>query len=170
MKDFLRLPAERRRIAFQQVDAAIGLQAFSVEKDFWVCWILRELYALPGIGQYLTFKGGTSLSKAWKLIERFSEDIDLVVDREVLGFGGDAAPDKTSGRKRRKERLEALVTACRDWVQYRLKAYSNLCAFPRPPASAVISKLPPAIRPSAARSPAPSATNPISGGPSRKPR
>jgi hypothetical protein len=48
---FLEIPAERRRLAFQQVDESIGLQAFSVEKDFWVCWILRELFTLPGIGE-----------------------------------------------------------------------------------------------------------------------
>lgn len=65
----------------------------------------------------LPFKGGTSLSKAWKLIERFSEDIDLIVDKEVLGFGGDAAPDKAPSGKQRKARLEALMEGCRRWVQ-----------------------------------------------------
>lgn len=84
MNAFLQLPAERRRLAFQQVDEAMGLQAFSVEKDFWVCWTLRELFTLPGIGEHLTFKGGTSLSKAWKLIRRFSEDIDLI-ESDVRG-------------------------------------------------------------------------------------
>ena len=120
MNTFLQLPAERRRLAFLQVDESIGLQAFSVEKDFWVCWTLRELFTLPGIGEHLTFKGGTSLSKAWKLIERFSEDIDLIVDKEALGFGGDAAPDKAASNKQRRLRLEALMAACREWVQGRL--------------------------------------------------
>jgi len=120
MNSFLQLPAERRRLAFQQVDESMGLQAFSVEKDFWVCWTLRELFTLPGIGEHLTFKGGTSLSKAWKLIERFSEDIDLIVDKEPLGFGGDAAPDKAPSNKQRRLRLEALMAACREWVQGRL--------------------------------------------------
>lgn len=99
MKAFLQLPAERRRLAFQQVDETMGLQAFSVEKDFWVCWTLRELFALPDIGALLTFKGGTSLSKAWKLIERFSEDIDLIVGKDALGFGGDASPDKAPSQQ-----------------------------------------------------------------------
>ena len=72
---------------------------------------------MAGIGEHLTFKGGTSLSKAWKLIERFSEDIDLIVDKEVLGFGGDAAPDKAPSNKQRKARLEALMESCRRWVQ-----------------------------------------------------
>jgi predicted nucleotidyltransferase component of viral defense system len=117
MNTFLQLPEPRRLLAFQQVDDAMGLQAVSVEKDFWVCWTLRELFTLPGIGEHLTFKGGTSLSKAWKLIERFSEDIDIIVDKEGLGFGGDAAPDKAPSNKQRKTRLENLMDACRQWVQ-----------------------------------------------------
>lgn len=117
MNAFLRSPASRRLFAFQQVDAEMGLQAVSVEKDFWVCWTLRELFTLPGIGDHLTFKGGTSLSKAWKLIHRFSEDIDLIVDKKVLGFGGDNAPDKAPSNKQRKVRLEQLMEGCRLWVQ-----------------------------------------------------
>lgn len=121
MNTFLQLPVTRRLLAFQQVDAAMGLQAFSVEKDFWVCWTLRELFRLPGVAPHLTFKGGTSLSKAWKLIHRFSEDVDLVVDKEVLGFGGDAAPDKAPSNKQRKARLEALMAASQCWVQQTLR-------------------------------------------------
>jgi hypothetical protein len=117
MNTFLQLPAERRRLAFQQVDESMGLQAVSVEKDFWVCWTLRELFTLPGIDEHLTFKGGTSLSKAWKLIRRFSEDIDIIVDKDVLGFGGDAAPDKAPSNNKRKARLLALMDSCRKWVQ-----------------------------------------------------
>jgi predicted nucleotidyltransferase component of viral defense system len=117
MNTFLQLPGARRLLAFQQVDETMGLQAASVEKDFWVCWTLRELFTLPGIGEHLTFKGGTSLSKAWKLIERFSEDIDIIVDKDALGFGGEAAPDKAPSNKQRKHRLEQLMDACRIWVQ-----------------------------------------------------
>ena len=95
----------------------MGLQAVSVEKDFWVCWTLRELFTIPGVGEHLTFKGGTSLSKACKLIQRFSEDIDIIVDREVLGFGDDEAPEKAPSNKQRKMRLEKLMDACREWVQ-----------------------------------------------------
>jgi hypothetical protein len=112
MDTFLQITPARRHLAFQQVDETMGLQAVSVEKDFWVCWTLRELFSLPGIGKHLTFKGGTSLSKAWKLIERFSEDIDIIVDKEALGFGGDAAPDRAPSNKQRKARLEALMDAC----------------------------------------------------------
>jgi predicted nucleotidyltransferase component of viral defense system len=114
---FLQLPSARQLLAFQQVDEVMGLQTVSVEKDFWVCWTLKALFSMPGIGDHLTFKGGTSLSKAWKIIERFSEDIDLVVDKEVLGFAGDASPDHAPSNKQRKARLAELMDACRDWVQ-----------------------------------------------------
>jgi predicted nucleotidyltransferase component of viral defense system len=97
--------------------AEMGLQAVSVEKDFWVCWTLRELFSMPGIREHITFKGGTSLSKAWKFIERFSEDIDIIVDKVALGFGGDAAPDRAPSKKQRRERLEKLMEASRQWVQ-----------------------------------------------------
>jgi hypothetical protein len=122
MDTFLTLSMERRRTACAEMHSAMKLDAESVEKDFWVCWTLRELFTLPGIGRHLTFKGGTSLSKAWKLIERFSEDIDLIVDKEALGFGGDAAPDQAPSNKQRKARLEALMAACRQWVQGTLQS------------------------------------------------
>jgi len=117
MDAFLQFPAARRLFAFQQVDEVMGLQAVSAEKDLWICWTLRELFTLPGIGEHLTFKGGTSLSKAWKLIKRFSEDIDIIVDKECLGFGGDAAPDQAQSNKQRKARLGNLMESCRQWVQ-----------------------------------------------------
>ena len=117
MNAFLELDFADRQLACKAVQAAMGLDAASVEKDFWVCWTLRELFALPGVGGHLTFKGGTSLSKAWQLIERFSEDIDLILDKEVLGFGGEAAPDKATSNKQRKTGLTALMDASRKWVQ-----------------------------------------------------
>jgi predicted nucleotidyltransferase component of viral defense system len=117
MNVFLALDFADRRLSCEAVQADLGLDAASVEKDFWVCWTLRELFSLPGIGEHLTFKGGTSLSKAWKLIRRFSEDIDLIVDKQALGFGGNAAPDKAPSNKQRKARLEALMENCRQWVQ-----------------------------------------------------
>lgn len=122
METFLPLPPDRRRLLYEQAQAALGLPADSIEKDLWVCWTLRELFALPDIGAQLTFKGGTSLSKCWKLIERFSEDIDLVVDREVLGFGGDNAPQQPGiSGKERERRLEALKTASQKYIRETLK-------------------------------------------------
>lgn len=112
--------AERRRFCEAAADK-IGLQAASVEKDFWVCWTLRELFTLPDFGDRLTFKGGTSLSKCWKLIERFSEDIDVVIDRDFLGFGGDKAPESAPSHKQRERRLEDLKSACQNSIRQGLQ-------------------------------------------------
>ena len=98
MNAFLRLPTERRRLLCEEGQQRLGLTPASIEKDFWVCWTLRELFSLPQWGGHLTFKGGTSLSKGWRLISRFSEDIDVVIDREHLGFGGDTLSGKQQKR------------------------------------------------------------------------
>jgi hypothetical protein len=71
------------------------------------------LFNLPEWGEQLTFKGGTSLSKGWKLIERFSEDIDIVIDRTALGFSGADAPDQAPSNKQTRKRLESLGDAAR---------------------------------------------------------
>jgi predicted nucleotidyltransferase component of viral defense system len=63
-----------------------------IEKDFWVCWILKHLFSIPAFESRLFFKGGTTLSKVFGIIERFSEDIDLAVDWEMLGFVEDRSP------------------------------------------------------------------------------
>jgi Nucleotidyl transferase AbiEii toxin, Type IV TA system len=122
MDSFARMSAQDRRLGCLKTAEFMKLQAASVDKDFWVCWTLRELVNLPDIGKHITFKGGTSLSKAYGLIERFSEDIDLVVDKDVLGFGGDASPDRAPSKKQRKKRIDELMAACKDWVQDRLQA------------------------------------------------
>lgn len=118
MDTYLALSARDRRDYCAAAADRIGLDAPSIEKDFWVCWILRELFALPAIGPHLTFKGGTSLSKGWKLIQRFSEDVDVVIDRGILGFGGDHAP-QTAGisKKERERRLEGLRAACQAHIR-----------------------------------------------------
>jgi Nucleotidyl transferase AbiEii toxin, Type IV TA system len=122
MKAFALLPAEERKIYFNETAARIGIKADYVEKDFWVCWTLQQLFGLPEIGNHLTFKGGTSLSKAYRLIQRFSEDIDITISREYLGFGGDHDPGKAPSNKKRKEWLEGLRQACRDFVKEKLQS------------------------------------------------
>jgi predicted nucleotidyltransferase component of viral defense system len=82
MQAFIAMSEGDRRRCCREAEEITGLATVSIEKDFWVCWILRELFGLPDWGLHLTFKGGTALSKAWNLIERFSEDIDIVIDRD----------------------------------------------------------------------------------------
>lgn len=117
MDAFLVLSPDRRRRLCEAAATALGLDAPSVEKDFWVCWVLREMFALPKSGPHLTFKGGTSLSKGWKLIERFSEDIDTVIAREFLGFGGGQGPETASSSNKRNERLEGLKAASQAYIR-----------------------------------------------------
>lgn len=115
MQNFLDLPEDDQRIAFEQTAAATGLVASSVEKDFWVCWALGELFALPVLKDSLVFRGGTSLSKVWGLIDRFSEDIDLTIDRKVLKWepGADL---ETMTPSQQGKRVKALRKAGRRFV------------------------------------------------------
>lgn len=121
MDAFIDLPPSDRQRACEVAGAQLAINAFSIEKDFWVCWTLRELFSLPGIGEHLTFKGGTSLSKGWKLIQRFSEDIDVVIHRDALGFDGERSPEAAAGSNERRRRLEALRTACQIHIRDALR-------------------------------------------------
>lgn len=87
MDKLARRPAEYRRDVFGEAAARLGIRPTIIEKDFWVCVTLNVLFQKSRFGKSLVFKGGTSLSKVHGLIERFSEDIDLVLDWKVLGFG-----------------------------------------------------------------------------------
>lgn len=116
MNEFLSFSEDRRRTVCEQAQDKIGLPPATIEKDFWVCWTLKKLFNLPEWGSQLTFKGGTSLSKGWALIERFSEDIDIVINRDALGFDGDKAPDRASSKKQTRKRLDALKAASQHCV------------------------------------------------------
>jgi hypothetical protein len=80
-----RLPAQERSELFSETATQKGTTPAVVEKDFWVTWVLNRLFREPDLERLLMFKGGTSLSKVYNLIERFSEDVDLVLDWRVLG-------------------------------------------------------------------------------------
>ena len=88
MEEWFKLPEEDRRIIINQVSTKTGLLPVAVEKDLWVMIVLQAIYSTE-IAKHLVFKGGTSLSKAWGIIERFSEDIDLAIDRSFFDFKGD---------------------------------------------------------------------------------
>lgn len=94
------LTAERQRDIYNNVALKTGLPPASIEKDWWVTQVLKAIYTLP-YRDHLSFKGGTSLSKCWGLIERFSEDIDLGMDREYLGFEGELSKTQISDKLRR---------------------------------------------------------------------
>jgi hypothetical protein len=122
MPNFLQLSAEDQKLVFEQAAARKGWAVHSVEKDYWVCWTLGHLFALSSLTGHLTFKGGTSLSKAYGLIERFSEDIDLTISRDVLGFGGDNSPESAPTSSQQGKRLKRLRTACSEFVMTKVLA------------------------------------------------
>jgi hypothetical protein len=86
-------PPKDRRDLFSETASRLGMNPAIVEKDFWVCWILKHLFAEPALKGQMVFKGGTSLSKVFGLIDRFSEDIDLILDWRLLGSGHDEGND-----------------------------------------------------------------------------
>ncbi|CAG5006066.1 hypothetical protein DYBT9275_03719 [Dyadobacter sp. CECT 9275] len=99
LKEWLRLPDSTKLNIYTETGRQIPLPAVAVEKDWWVVHTLALIFSME-CAPSLIFKGGTSLSKAWNLIDRFSEDIDLVLDREFLGFKGEL----TSGDIKRLRR------------------------------------------------------------------
>lgn len=101
---FLLLSAEDRREALSVAADRSGRPAHLLEKDAWVVWALATLYGSP-LGEHLVFKGGTSLSKAYGVIRRFSEDVDLTYDiralaPDLVGDNGEALPKTRSEEKR----------------------------------------------------------------------
>ena len=88
MSNYFQLSAENQQRILQQASARLGLPPQAIEKDLWVTTILQIVFTLP-FADKLIFKGGTSLSKVWHQIERFSEDIDLAIDHSLFGIEGD---------------------------------------------------------------------------------
>ena len=88
MNNYFQLSKEQQQMVLTQAANKTGLPVQAVEKDLWVTVVLQMVFALP-VANHLVFKGGTSLSKVWKVIRRFSEDIDLAIDPSIWGLEGD---------------------------------------------------------------------------------
>jgi predicted nucleotidyltransferase component of viral defense system len=86
IKNWYGTVSSTKRIIYNEISKQTGLVTDAIEKDWWVVQTLRLIFEMD-CADSLVFKGGTSLSKAWGLIERFSEDIDLALDRKFLGLG-----------------------------------------------------------------------------------
>src|ERR1039458_3410977 len=119
MNSVLALSDRERAELFSATARKLGFSNEAIaEKDFWVCWTLGQLFqGIPGIGDHLVFKGGTSLSKVYRAINRFSEDVDITVGRELVGFDGDERdPEKAPNKSQARKRLEELTAACGRWI------------------------------------------------------
>jgi len=113
---FARLDARDRRAAFGNAALGRRIDPAILEKDFWVSWLLGVLFELQAIGPHLVFKGGTSLSKVFGVIDRFSEDLDLCVSPAFVG--ADAAGfEALTGRGRRDAAVQDMQRLCAAAVQ-----------------------------------------------------
>jgi len=109
MRNIALLPPADRRALFMNTAGKTGLTVAIIEKDFWVCWTLDYLFNRCKWSNSLSFKGGTSLSKAFQLIERFSEDIDLMLDWRVLGYDIDEPWEQRSKTKQDQFNKKAIM-------------------------------------------------------------
>jgi hypothetical protein len=115
---FAQMPAAERADAFAETADRKGLPETIVEKDFWVCWVLQQLFSIDALSGRLLFKGGTSLSKIFHAINRFSEDIDLAVDYAALGFTADRDPRRADiSKSRRVAILDEMMADCRKYIR-----------------------------------------------------
>ena len=106
--NFTKLTKEEQLTILANVAENKGIVDNAVEKDYWVSMVLRAIFSLPYATAFV-FKGGTSLSKGWGLIERFSEDIDLAIDPKYLGFTDIAT---VVWKKKKKKRYRSAWSSC----------------------------------------------------------
>ena len=132
MTEFYTLPDDSKRVAIEQTALKHGLSNQIIEKDLWVSTLLEIIFTLP-FADKLVFKGGTSLSKVWGLIDRFSEDIDLAIDRRMFGFEGDLTVRQLK-QLRKKSSLFVSNELCEELkkavAQYGLDTYLTIEAQP----------------------------------------
>jgi predicted nucleotidyltransferase component of viral defense system len=118
MDEFARRTDSDRLAFINEAAARRDVTPIIIEKDYWVCWTLRRLMSVPVLADNLTFKGGTSLSKAFHIIERFSEDIDLTIGRNAPKIVDTASPMEVEiSVNERKRRTQALKKAAEEYVR-----------------------------------------------------
>ena len=123
--NFYKVDKKEKEAVFNAIAAQKGMKPFAVEKDWWVSRTLEIIFQM-NIAQHLVFKGGTSLSKAWKLINRFSEDIDLAIDKEFFGFTGDLGKNQRD-KLRKTAGIYTTGTFFKELeVEFKKRGYENL--------------------------------------------
>ena len=117
MNNVARFSPEQLEDIFTRPQLAKRFHPVVAEKDFWVCWLLKQLFSISELEGWLTFKGGTSLSKCFGLIQRFSEDIDLAVNYERLGYVGDKNPRQADlSQTKRRILLDEMLADCQQYI------------------------------------------------------
>ncbi len=108
---FTNLTIDQRATAIEQAATSRGVNPIIMEKDFWVSWLLGVLFSESDLRPHIVFKGGTSLSKVYQIIERFSEDVDLSISPAFVGVDVDAF-EKIASRNRRDKAMKAMQKLC----------------------------------------------------------
>ena len=102
-EQFLNFSREKKRAILEGAESSVGIKPYFLEKDIWICWVLKELFALP---KKMAFKGGTSLSKCFSLIDRFSEDVDVTIDYREFMPDLDLLNESKNALKNKREKLK----------------------------------------------------------------
>ena len=127
------LSEQERKELFTLTAQKRGISSIAIiEKDFWVCWTLKQLFEHAELSQILIFKGGTSLSKVYGLIDRFSEDIDLVLDWRMVDAGQDPMEERTKRQQNQlnetlnKNAITYISETIQPWLQEVLGSHCEL--------------------------------------------
>lgn len=130
MKEMYQLPQDERDAYFMAASDLIKIEYDIIEKDYWVVWVLERLFSLDKLKPHLTFKGGTSLSKIFGAIDRFSEDVDLSIERGMFGYAQNNGPEQAPSRKKQQSILDRLARDCSNFVQTTMMAdlHEAICA------------------------------------------
>ncbi|MEW6775273.1 MAG: nucleotidyl transferase AbiEii/AbiGii toxin family protein [Bdellovibrionota bacterium] len=122
---FLKLLAKERETILRKGESQLGRAANILEKDVWVCWVLGKLFAMPG-RKKMVFKGGTSLSKAFGAIQRFSEDVDVTIDYRELDTSVSPFGEKPPSRSQLDRYTDKLRKELKEYVGGRVVPYFEL--------------------------------------------
>lgn len=121
MNPFAAQPQAKRRVFIEEAAARLGVLPVIVEKDYWVCWLLGRIFEERDWAQQTVFKGGTTLSKVFGVIDRFSEDIDLSISPKLLGFR-ESTLERAPSKGKRAKLFEDLQVACAKFVADRFQS------------------------------------------------
>ena len=116
---------EQKSMFVAQTSERVGLPPQAIEKDWWVTMTLKALFE-SSCRDFITFKGGTSLSKGWHVIERFSEDIDIAIDKSFWRIAGDNKSQRDRIRKLSRAFRRRTPMPIRRWCCCRIEAFMRI--------------------------------------------
>lgn len=124
VENFLNLPPNEQNKILHAAFQILGKPPQLLEKDIWICWTLEKLFSMPN-SHPMAFKGGTSLSKVFNVIERFSEDVDITIDYK--SFNTDNPFDPNTSNTKRKKISDQLKIFLKEYVTNEIAPYLESC-------------------------------------------